>query len=161
MWLLIHTGLMVIHAEYIGANETSILVVVTPRIFFQFLYTLQWRHNERDGLSNRQHIECLLNYITGCLGADQRKTSQLRVTCLCEGNPPVTDGLICPPRTHIISTGHYAFQSFAAKFMMTSSNGNIFRVTGPLCGNSPVTGEFPAQRPVTGGLWCFLWFAPE
>ena len=27
--------------------------------------------------------------------------------------------------------------------------GNIFRVTGPLCGNSPVTGEFPAQRPVT------------
>ena len=31
--------------------------------------------------------------------------------------------------------------------MMTSSNGNIFRVTG-LAGNSPVTGEFPAQRPV-------------
>ena len=34
-------------------------------------------------------------------------------------------------------------------FTMTSSNGNIFRVTGHLCGNSPVTGEFPAQRPVT------------
>ena len=33
--------------------------------------------------------------------------------------------------------------------MMTSSNGNIFRVTGLLCGNSPVTGEFPAQRQVT------------
>ena len=33
--------------------------------------------------------------------------------------------------------------------MMTSSNGNIFRVTGHLCGNSPVPGEFPAQRPVT------------
>ena len=31
---------------------------------------------------------------------------------------------------------------------MTSSNGNFFRVTGPLCGNSPVTGEFPSQRPV-------------
>ena len=27
--------------------------------------------------------------------------------------------------------------------MMTSSNGNIFRVTGPLCG------EFPTERPVT------------
>ena len=34
-------------------------------------------------------------------------------------------------------------------FMMTSSNSSIFRVTGLLCGNSPVTGEFPAQRPVT------------
>ena len=32
---------------------------------------------------------------------------------------------------------------------MTSSNGNIFRVTGLCAGNSPVTGEFPAQRPVT------------
>ena len=33
--------------------------------------------------------------------------------------------------------------------MMTSSNGNIFCVTGPLWGNSPVIGEFPSQRPVT------------
>ena len=33
--------------------------------------------------------------------------------------------------------------------MKTSSNGNIFHVTGPLWGNSPVTGEFPSQRPVT------------
>ena len=33
--------------------------------------------------------------------------------------------------------------------IMTSSNGNIFRITGHLCRNSTVTGEFPAQRPVT------------
>ena len=40
--------------------------------------------------------------------------------------------------------------------MMTSSNGNMFRVTGfcagnsPVtAGNSPVTGEFPSHRPVT------------
>ena len=37
--------------------------------------------------------------------------------------------------------------------MMTSSNGNIFRVTGAICaGNSTVTGELPAQGPVT---WSF------
>ena len=34
--------------------------------------------------------------------------------------------------------------------MMTSSNGNIFCVTGPLC--REFTGEFPAQRPV---MWSF------
>ena len=34
------------------------------------------------------------------------------------------------------------------QFMMTSSNGNNFRVTGLYAGNSPVTGEFPSQRPV-------------
>ena len=40
------------------------------------------------------------------------------------------------------------------KFMMTSSNGNIFRVTGSLCGE--FTGEFPAQRPVTQSFDVFL-----
>ena len=32
---------------------------------------------------------------------------------------------------------------------MTSSNGNIFRATGPLCGEFTGPGEFPTQRPVT------------
>ena len=35
------------------------------------------------------------------------------------------------------------------KFMMTSSNGNIFALLAICAGNSPVTGEFPTQRPVT------------
>ena len=40
---------------------------------------------------------------------------------------------------------------------MTSSNGNIFRDTGPLCGgNSPVTGGFPAQRLVTRSFDVFF-----
>ena len=33
--------------------------------------------------------------------------------------------------------------------MMTSSNGNIFRDTGHLCGEFTGPGEFPEQRPVT------------
>ena len=32
---------------------------------------------------------------------------------------------------------------------MTSSNGIIFRITGPLCGEFTGPGEFPTQRPVT------------
>ena len=42
------------------------------------------------------------------------------------------------------------------RYMMTSSNGNTFRVTGHLCGESPVTGEFPTQRPVTRSLDVFF-----
>ena len=34
------------------------------------------------------------------------------------------------------------------EFMMTSSNGNIFRVTGPLCAAFTGPGEIPTQRPV-------------
>ena len=40
--------------------------------------------------------------------------------------------------------------------MMTSSNGNIFHITGHLCGNSPVTGEFTSQRPVTPSFDIFF-----
>ena len=39
---------------------------------------------------------------------------------------------------------------------MTSSNGNIFPTIGPLSGNSPVTGEIPAQRPVTRSFDVFF-----
>ena len=36
-----------------------------------------------------------------------------------------------------------------AAIMMTSSNGNISALLALCAGNSPVTGEFPSQRPVT------------
>ena len=42
------------------------------------------------------------------------------------------------------------------KSMMTSSNGDIFRVTGPLCGEFTGPGEFPAQRPVTRSFDVFF-----
>ena len=43
-----------------------------------------------------------------------------------------------------------------AMFMMTSSNGNIFRVTGPSCGEFTGPGKFPAQRPVTRSFDVFF-----
>ena len=45
--------------------------------------------------------------------------------------------------------------------MMTSSNGNIFRVTGPLCGEFTGPGEFPAQRPVTRSFDVFFNLRPN
>ena len=41
-------------------------------------------------------------------------------------------------------------------FTMTSSNGNIFRVTDPLCGEFTGPGEFPTQRPVTRSFDVFF-----
>ena len=40
--------------------------------------------------------------------------------------------------------------------MMTSSNGNIFRVAGYWCGEFTGPGEFPAQRPVTQSFDVFF-----
>ena len=40
--------------------------------------------------------------------------------------------------------------------MMTSSNGNILRVTGHLCGEFTGPGWIPAQRPVTRSFDVFF-----
>ena len=56
---------------------------------------------------------------------------------------------------------NFATEFFVVILLMTSSNGNIFRVTGPLCR------EFTGQRWILltkaseMELWCFLWSAPE
>ena len=44
----------------------------------------------------------------------------------------------------------------SAAVMMTSSNGNIFGVTGPLCGEFTDPGEFPTQMPVTRSFDVFF-----
>ena len=48
--------------------------------------SLEWHHNERDGVSNHQHLDCLLNRL---FRHRSKKTSKLHVTGLCEGNSPV------------------------------------------------------------------------
>ena len=45
---------------------------------------------------------------------------------------------------------------FVKRCMMTSSNGNIFRGTGHLCGEFTGPGEFPTQRPVTRSFDVFF-----
>ena len=45
--------------------------------------------------------------------------------------------------------------------MMTSSNGNIFRVTGHLCGEFIGPRWIPRTNASDADLWCFLWSAPE
>ena len=45
--------------------------------------------------------------------------------------------------------------------MMTSSNGNIFCVTGPLCGEFTGSRWIPRTKASDAELWCFLWSASE
>ena len=45
--------------------------------------------------------------------------------------------------------------------VMMSSNGNIFRVTGPLCGEFTGHRWIPLTRASDAKLWCFLWYALE
>ena len=45
--------------------------------------------------------------------------------------------------------------------MMTSSNGNIFRVTGHLCGKFTGPRWISRTKASDAELWCFLWFTSE
>ena len=57
-------------------------------------------------------------------------------------------------------TGTFEFSSTFINFMMTSSNGNIFRVTRPLCGEFTGHRWIPLTKANDEGLWCFIWPAP-
>ena len=78
-----------------NAIWTIVTPVLVPNVYINLhalildyrILTLQWRHNGRDGVSNHQGPDCLLN----CLFRRRsKKTSKLCVTGLCEGNSPVT-----------------------------------------------------------------------
>ena len=53
------------------------------------------------------------------------------------------------------------FESIRKVFMMTSSNGNIFHVTGPLWGESINHQGIPLIKASDAELWCFLWYVAE
>ena len=57
-------------------------------VTFQSEMSLHWRHNGRDGVSNHQPHDCLPNRL---FRRRSKKTSKLRVTCICAGNSPVND----------------------------------------------------------------------
>ena len=45
--------------------------------------------------------------------------------------------------------------------IMASSNGSIFRVTGPLCGEFTGHRWIPLPKASDAELWCFLWSTPK
>ena len=63
------------------------------------------------------------------------------------------------PRPCICTSGTLENELFVD--MMTSSNGNIFRVTGPLWGESYGPRGIPITKASDAEFWWFLWSAPE
>ena len=165
-------------------------------IISSVIVVLQWLHNERDGVSNHQRLECLLNRLFRCRA---KKTPKLRFTGLCEGNSPVADEFpalrasngatgwviasnsLIRPRFHPCPIEHkttsvavfvmrsifwlaWAWQSKVLSieirwwyFSRWHHQMETFSASLALCaGNSPVTGEFPSQRPVTRSFDVFV-----
>ena len=98
-----------------------------------------------------------------------KKTSKLRVTGLCAENSP---GPVNSPHKGPVTrkmfpfddvimryhtkTKHRKVRSVCIIHMMTSSNGNIFRVTGHLCGEFTGDRWIPRTKPVTRSFDIFF-----
>ena len=83
---------MVLGPEIILGDEVNMMAqalcsVVRPSAAMVSTISLQWRYNERDGISNHRRLDCLLNRL---FMRRSTKTSKLCVTGICEGNSPVT-----------------------------------------------------------------------
>ena len=58
-----------------------------PVVYVDVAFTLRWRQNGHDGVSNHQPHDCLLNRL---FRRRSKKTSKLSLTGLCAGNSPGT-----------------------------------------------------------------------
>ena len=84
--------------------------------------SLQWRHNERDCVSNHQPNHCLLKRL---FGQRSNKTSKFRVTGLREGNSPGT-GDFPAQRASYAENISIWWHHHAVLFNIVAKSGDVF-----------------------------------
>ena len=111
---------------------------------------LQWRYNERDGVSNPHRLDCILNRLTVDFPA-QRASKAEKVSIWWRHHVTLTDWDISPfpPFDLIYFTLHYDVIKW-----------KHFRVTGPLYGEFTGHLWIPLTKASDAKLWFFLWSAP-
>ena len=136
--------------------------------------TLQWRHNQRDVVSNYRRLDCLLNHL---FRPKSKKISKLHATGICVGNSPGTGEFpaqMASNAKNVPFDDVIMYRGLSYSFLINTKLGcqiisrcgamiNVswsfptrillgfswhFEMTckDTLSDNSPVTGEFPAQR---------------
>ena len=88
------TNQLFYHADHSHGLMDNFEVIILPFLYVlpyanpaHQSFSLQWRHNEHDGISNHQTHDCLLNRL---FKRRSKKISKLCVTGLGAGNSPVT-----------------------------------------------------------------------
>ena len=106
--------------------------------------SLQWRHNVRDGVSNHQPHDCLLNRL---FRRRSKKTSKLRVTGLCVGNSPVTGEFPAQMASNAENVSiwwrHHITRKYIWKCVLRNA-GNF--VSGPICLHIEAGARWPPFR---------------
>ena len=117
--------------------------------------SLQWRHNEHDGVSCHWCLDCMHSRL---FRRRSKKTPKLRVSGLCEGNSPVTGEFPAQRANNAGKCFHVhewflrdAFESFRGTWWRHQME--TFSALLALCaGNSPVPVNFPHKGQWRGAL---------
>ena len=75
------------NAESVSMSSVCVQIGMWESVGSVMVTSLQWRYNGREGVSNHQPHDCLLNRL---FRLRSKKTWKLRVTSLCAGNSPGT-----------------------------------------------------------------------
>ena len=138
-----HTGQMehIIKLGYYTYSIVNILtVVIHPRS------ALRWRRNDHDGVSNHQPRGCLLNRL---FRRRSKKTSKLRVTGLCVGNPP---GPVNSPHKWPVTRKMFPFDD-----VIMSRNGNVDKSAWKLGHESMITPHSFILTQILNHIIISLW----
>ena len=115
-WLLV---------RYLGWASCAMLPFYAADIYHARPFSLQWRRNKRDDATNHRHLDCLLNPL---FRYRSKKTSKLRVTGLCKGNPPEGSGM--GAWIHALITFKYWIKLIHARRMGLCTVSNALAFTG-------------------------------
>ena len=100
-----------------------------------------------------------IQYILTILVHNTFKANRSMHGCWCPGS--LCRQVINSHDTDYVGQAAFYFQRGRKSTIMTSSTGNIFRVTGPLWGEFTGHRWIPLTKASDAELWCFLWSAPE
>ena len=108
MWTFIFRVFLSVHAKHGWVYQFIYNIGVEYSEHWN-ISSLQWRHNERDGVSNHQRHDCLLNRL---YRRRSKKTSKLRFTSLCAGNSPVTGEFPAQKASNVEKCSHLITSSW-------------------------------------------------
>ena len=124
-------------------HKSMFISMVRYSYGYQYSNSLLWRHNRRDGVSNHQLNDCLLNR---SFGRRSKKTSKIRVTGLCAGKSPVTGEFPAQMASNAENVSiwwrHHVSKFFIVRPLSGGSTSGLrhtedqWRITGPMWGES-------------------------
>ena len=99
-------------------------------------------------------VKCFFYYIKG-----NEVETQACIPCITQSLPK--QSYTCLVHIPLNGRGGSYNHVYENTHMMTSSNGNIFHITGHLCGEFNGPRWIPRTKASDAELWCLLWSASE